>query len=249
MTRLRFGICPTEGGRFFREALTEVERAEALRLRLRVAGRAPRRPRPLLARSDPDAPPRSPHGRRASSWAPTCASFPLYHPVARLAEETRAPRRRLERPAPRAGRRHRVQARRVPQLRRPREARGASLEEGLALMKALWTRDGVTHRAEHFMVVDGRIEPKAGPAAAPARMDRRVGGRDSPARCAVRPTPGPSSGPHRRHCRVSCAVRPRSSRTGGQPEAPPAPGPSGRSRESCASPRPSGKRASWPTGT
>jgi alkanesulfonate monooxygenase SsuD/methylene tetrahydromethanopterin reductase-like flavin-dependent oxidoreductase (luciferase family) len=27
-------------------------------------------------------------------------------------------------------------------------------------MKALWTRDGVTHRGEHFTVVDGRIEPK-----------------------------------------------------------------------------------------
>ena len=25
-------------------------------------------------------------------------------------------------------------------------------------MKALWTRDGVTHRGEHFTVVDERIE-------------------------------------------------------------------------------------------
>ena len=40
------------------------------------------------------------------------------------------------------------------------EKRGARFEEGLALMKALWTRDGVTHRGEHFTVVDGRIEPK-----------------------------------------------------------------------------------------
>ena len=27
-------------------------------------------------------------------------------------------------------------------------------------MKALWMWDGVTHRGEHFTVVDGRIEPK-----------------------------------------------------------------------------------------
>jgi alkanesulfonate monooxygenase SsuD/methylene tetrahydromethanopterin reductase-like flavin-dependent oxidoreductase (luciferase family) len=40
------------------------------------------------------------------------------------------------------------------------EKRGARLEEGLALMKALWTGDGVTHRGTHFTVVDGRIEPK-----------------------------------------------------------------------------------------
>jgi alkanesulfonate monooxygenase SsuD/methylene tetrahydromethanopterin reductase-like flavin-dependent oxidoreductase (luciferase family) len=34
------------------------------------------------------------------------------------------------------------------------------MEEGLALMRALWSGDGVTHRGEHFTVVDGRIEPK-----------------------------------------------------------------------------------------
>ena len=32
MSRLKFGICPTEGGRFVVEALAEVERAEALGL-------------------------------------------------------------------------------------------------------------------------------------------------------------------------------------------------------------------------
>ena len=32
MKGLKFGICPTEGGRFFPEAMLEVERAEALGL-------------------------------------------------------------------------------------------------------------------------------------------------------------------------------------------------------------------------
>ena len=32
--------------------------------------------------------------------------------------------------------------------------------EDPALMKALWTRDGVTHRGEHFQVENARVEPK-----------------------------------------------------------------------------------------
>ena len=122
MSRLKFGICPTEGGHFFREALAEVELAEALGLdSVWLAEHHGVRdhywPAPvqmltaLAARTS-----------RVQLGANVCV-FPFYHPV-RLAEDGAA-RRRLERPGG-AGRRHRLQARRVPPLRRgPREARRA----------------------------------------------------------------------------------------------------------------------------
>ena len=157
MSRLKFGICPTEGGHFFGEALAEVERAEALGfdsvwLAEHHGVRDHYWPAPvqmltaLAARTS-----------RLLLGANVCV-FPFYHPV-RLAEETAL----LD--VVSTGR----AVLGVALGYKPDEfllydaaleKRGARFEEGLALMKALWTQDGVTHRGEHFRVLDGRIEPK-----------------------------------------------------------------------------------------
>ena len=86
MTRLRFGICPTEGGHFFREALAEVERAEALgfdSVRLAEHHGVPDHywPAPVQMLTALAA-----RTARLLLGANVCV-FPFYHPV-RLAEET-----------------------------------------------------------------------------------------------------------------------------------------------------------------
>ncbi len=155
--RLRFGICPTEGGHFFRETLAEVARAEELGFdSVWIAEH---------------------HGVRDHYWpAPlqvltACAArtsrltlgtnvvvFPFYHPV-RLAEET-ALLDALSGGRVVLGVAIGYKADEFALYGAPLERRGARLEEGLALMKALWTGDGVRFRGEHFAVEDGRIEPK-----------------------------------------------------------------------------------------
>src|SRR5437867_3725441 len=44
--------------------------------------------------------------------------------------------------------------------RTPLEKRGARFEEALAVIRALWTEDGVTHPGPHYPLRDARIEPK-----------------------------------------------------------------------------------------
>lgn len=157
MSRLKFGIGPTEGGRFFREALEEVERAEALGfdsvwLAEHHGVRDHYWPAPvqmltaLAARTS-----------RLVLGANVCV-FPFYHPV-RLAEET-ALLDVVSNGRAVLGVAIGYKPDEFLLYDAALEKRGARLEEGLALMKALWTRDGVTHRGVHFTVVDGRIEPK-----------------------------------------------------------------------------------------
>ena len=84
--RLRFGICPTEGGHFFGEALAEVERAEELGFdSVWVAEHHGVRdhywPAPIQVLTALAA-----RTSRLVLGANVCV-FPFYHPV-RLAEET-----------------------------------------------------------------------------------------------------------------------------------------------------------------
>lgn len=157
MARLSFGICPTEGGRFYREALAEVLRAEELGFdSVWVAEH---------------------HGVRDHYWpAPVQALtgfatrtervllganvviFPFYHPV-RLAEEL-ALLDVISQGRVVAGMAIGYKPDEFALYGAALERRGARFEEGLALMKALWTQDGVTFRGRHFTVTDARIEPK-----------------------------------------------------------------------------------------
>jgi probable F420-dependent oxidoreductase len=154
---LKFGICPTEGGGFFRDALAEVERAEALGfdsvwLAEHHGVRDHYWPAPIQVLTALAA-----RTSRVLLGANVCV-FPFYHPV-RLAEET-ALLDVVSGGRAVLGLAIGYKPDEFALYGAPLERRGARLEEGLLLMRALWTRDGVTHRGEHFTVVDGRIEPK-----------------------------------------------------------------------------------------
>ena len=157
MKGLKFGICPTEGGHYFREALAEVERAEALGLdSVWLAEHHGVRdhywPAPIQMLTALAA-----RTSRITLGANVCV-FPFYHPV-RLAEET-ALLDVVSNGRAVLGVAIGYKPDEFLLYDAALEKRGARFEEGLALMKALWTRDGVTHRGEHFTVMDGRIEPK-----------------------------------------------------------------------------------------
>ena len=157
MARLRIGFCPTEGGHFYREALAEVVRGEELGLdSVWIAEH---------------------HGVRDHYWpAPiqvltgfatrtsrvilgaNVAIFPFYHPV-RLAEEV-ALLDVISAGRCVAGLAIGYKPDEFALYGAAREKRGARFEDGLALMKALWTRDDVTHRGPYFTVENARIEPR-----------------------------------------------------------------------------------------
>jgi alkanesulfonate monooxygenase SsuD/methylene tetrahydromethanopterin reductase-like flavin-dependent oxidoreductase (luciferase family) len=154
MQGLKFGICPTEGGHFFGEALAEVERAEALGLDSvwlaeHHGVRGHYWPAPIQMLTALAA-----RTSRLTLGANVCV-FPFYHPV-RLAEET-ALLDVVSNGRAVLGVAIGYKPDEFQLYDAPLEKRGARFEEGLALMKALWTRDGVTHRGEHFTVLDGRI--------------------------------------------------------------------------------------------
>jgi alkanesulfonate monooxygenase SsuD/methylene tetrahydromethanopterin reductase-like flavin-dependent oxidoreductase (luciferase family) len=154
---LRVGFCPTEGGHFYREALAEVLRGEELGLdSVWIAEH---------------------HGVRDHYWpAPiqvltgfatrtsrlllgaNVAIFPFYHPV-RLAEEV-ALLDVISGGRCVAGLAIGYKPDEFALYGAAREKRGARFEDGLALMKALWTRETVTHRGPYFTVEDARIEPR-----------------------------------------------------------------------------------------
>jgi probable F420-dependent oxidoreductase len=157
MARLKIGFIPSEGGHFYREALEEVIRAEALGFDsvwmeehhgvkdhywpspLSVlAGFATRTSRLLLGTD--------------------ILVFPFYHPV-RLAEDialldVMAGGRFI------FGTAIGYKPDEFALYGTPLEKRGARFEEGLQLMKALWSDDAVTFRGHYYQLHEARIEPK-----------------------------------------------------------------------------------------
>jgi alkanesulfonate monooxygenase SsuD/methylene tetrahydromethanopterin reductase-like flavin-dependent oxidoreductase (luciferase family) len=142
-SRLKFGICPTEGGRFFEEARAEVERAEALGfdsvwLAEHHGVRDHYWPAPIQVLTALAA-----RTSRVQLGANVCV-FPFYHPV-RLAEET-ALLDVVSGGRAVLGVAIGYKPDEFQLYGAALEKRGARLEEGLALMKALWMRDGSWRR-------------------------------------------------------------------------------------------------------
>jgi alkanesulfonate monooxygenase SsuD/methylene tetrahydromethanopterin reductase-like flavin-dependent oxidoreductase (luciferase family) len=157
MARLKFGIIPIEGGQFYREALEEVVRAEELGFEsvwmeehhgvkdhywpsplTVLAGFATRTSRMLLGTD--------------------ILVMPFYHPV-RLAEDVAlldvitGGRFIL-------GTAIGYKPDEFALYDTPLEKRGARFEEGLKLMRSLWTEETVTFKGKYYKLDNGRIEPK-----------------------------------------------------------------------------------------
>jgi probable F420-dependent oxidoreductase len=157
MARLRFGIIPIEGGQFYREALEEVVRAEGLGFDsvwmeehhgvkdhywpsplTVLAGFATRTSRMLLGTD--------------------ILVMPFYHPV-RLAEDVAlldviSGGRFI------LGTAIGYKPDEFALYGTPLEKRGARFEEGLKLMRTLWTEENVTFKGQYYKLENGRIEPK-----------------------------------------------------------------------------------------
>jgi probable F420-dependent oxidoreductase len=157
MARLSFGIIPIEGGHFYREALEEVVHAEELGFDsvwmeehhgvkdhywpsplTILAGFATRTSRMLLGTD--------------------ILVMPFYHPV-RLAEEVAlldviSGGRFI------LGTAIGYKPDEFALYGTPLEKRGARFEEGLKLMRALWTEETVTFKGQYYQLENGRIEPK-----------------------------------------------------------------------------------------
>ena len=214
MTRLRFGICPIEGGHFFREALEEVERAEELGFDSVWMEEH--------------------HGVPDHYWPSPIRARRLRH--SDLARAARRQRVRLPLLPPGAARRgggaagRHLDGRRslgvaigykpdefAPLRRRPREARralrGAARHHEGALDAG---RRDAPGRALHGDRRAARAEAR--PAAAPAGVDRRLGRRDPAARGHARRRLDPRA--HRRPAAAPARARRSSSRIGGPPGCP-----------------------------
>jgi probable F420-dependent oxidoreductase len=157
MARLKIGFIPIEGGHFYREALEEVVRAEELGFDSAwmeehhgvkdhywpspltiLAGFATRTTRLMLGTD--------------------ILVFPFYHPV-RLAEDialldVMSGGRFV------FGTAIGYKPDEFALYGTPLEKRGARFEEGLQLMKALWTGDAVTFKGRYYQVDSARLEPK-----------------------------------------------------------------------------------------
>jgi alkanesulfonate monooxygenase SsuD/methylene tetrahydromethanopterin reductase-like flavin-dependent oxidoreductase (luciferase family) len=157
MARLKFGMIPIEGGQFYREALEEVVRAEELGFDsvwmeehhgvkdhywpsplTVLAGFATRTPRMLLGTD--------------------ILVMPFYHPV-RLAEDVAlldviSGGRFI------LGTAIGYKPDEFALYDTPLEKRGARFEEGLKLMRSLWTEEMVTFKGKYYNLDNGRIEPK-----------------------------------------------------------------------------------------
>ena len=157
MTGLKLGFIPIEGGRFYPEALEEVVRAEELGFdsvwmeeHHGVRDHYWPSPLPVLAG----------FATRTSrlTLGTDILVFPLYHPV-RLAEDVAlldviSGGRFI------FGTAIGYKPDEFALYDTPMEKRGARFEEGLALMKALWTEESVTFKGRHYTVENGRLEPK-----------------------------------------------------------------------------------------
>ena len=157
MARLKFGIIPIEGGQFYREALEEVVRAEELGFDsvwmeehhgvkdhywpsplTVLAGFATRTSRMLLGTD--------------------ILVMPFYHPV-RLAEDVAlldviSGGRFI------LGTAIGYKPDEFALYGTPLEKRGARFEEGLKLMRTLWTEETATFKGQYYELENGRIEPK-----------------------------------------------------------------------------------------
>lgn len=157
MPRLKFGVIPIEGGHFYRQALEEVVRAEELGfdsvwMEEHHGVKDHYWPAPLTVLAGFAT-------RTAKLWLGTdILVFPFYHPV-RLAEEIAL----LD---VMSGGRLIVGAAigykpdEFALYGAPLERRGARFEEGLQLMKALWTEDAVTFRGRYYQLHNASLEPK-----------------------------------------------------------------------------------------
>jgi probable F420-dependent oxidoreductase len=157
MARLKFGIIPIEGGQFYREALEEVVRAEELGFEsvwmeehhgvkdhywpsplTVLAGFATRTSRVLLGTD--------------------ILVMPFYHPV-RLAEDVAlldviSGGRFI------LGTAIGYKPDEFALYGTPLEKRGARFEEGLKLMRTLWTEEPATFKGQYYQLENSRIEPK-----------------------------------------------------------------------------------------
>jgi alkanesulfonate monooxygenase SsuD/methylene tetrahydromethanopterin reductase-like flavin-dependent oxidoreductase (luciferase family) len=162
VARLKIGFIPIEGGHFYREALEEVGRAEELGFDsvwmeehhgvrdhywpsplTVLAGFATRTSRVLLGTD--------------------ILVLPFYHPV-RLAEDA-ALLDVMSGGRFVLGTAIGYKPDEFALYDIPLERRGARFEEGLKLVKALWTGERVTFQGHYYRVENARIEPK--PASTP----------------------------------------------------------------------------------
>ncbi|MFQ5899329.1 MAG: LLM class flavin-dependent oxidoreductase [Candidatus Methylomirabilia bacterium] len=157
MARLKIGFIPTEGGLFYREALEEVGWAEELGFdsvwieeHHGVKDHYWPSPLPVLAG----------FATRTSRLllGTDILVFPFYHPV-RLAEDV-ALLDVISGGRFVLGTAIGYKPDEFALYDTPLEKRGARFEEGLRLVKALWTEETVTFKGEHYAVANGRIEPR-----------------------------------------------------------------------------------------
>jgi probable F420-dependent oxidoreductase len=154
---MKFGFIPTEGGGFYREALTEVERAEALGfdsvwMEEHHGVRDHYWPSPLLVLGG--------FATRTSRLllGTDIAVLPFYDPV-RAAEDAAL----LD---VMSGGRFvfgvaiGYKPDEFALYRTPLERRGGRFEEAVSVMRALWTQDAVTHPGPHYPLREARIEPR-----------------------------------------------------------------------------------------
>jgi probable F420-dependent oxidoreductase len=157
MARLKVGFIPIEGGHFYREALEEAIRAEELGFdsvwmeeHHGVKDHYWPSPLPVLAG----------FATRTSRLllGTDILVFPFYHPV-RLAEDialldVMSGGRFI------FGTAIGYKPDEFALYGTPLERRGARFEEGLQVMKALWTEDVVTFKGRYYQLDNARIEPK-----------------------------------------------------------------------------------------
>lgn len=154
---MRFGFIPTEGGRFYAEALREVECAEALGfdsvwMEEHHSVRDHYWPSPLMVLAG--------FATRTSrlTLGTDVAILPFYHPV-RLAEDA-ALLDIMSNGRFILGLAIGYKADEFALYGAPLAARGARTAEAIQLMRRLWTEDNVTFTGKHYQIENARLEPK-----------------------------------------------------------------------------------------
>jgi probable F420-dependent oxidoreductase len=157
MARLKFGIIPIEGGQFYREALEEVVRAEELGfdsvwMEEHHGVKDHYWPSPLIVLAG--------FATRTSKvvLGTDILVMPFYHPV-RLAEDV-ALLDVISEGRFILGTAIGYKPDEFALYDTPLEKRGARFEDGLKLMRSLWTEETVTFKGKYYKLDNGRIEPK-----------------------------------------------------------------------------------------